>query len=515
MNKKAFFILILFTILGVLDAGYLALSEKSATNLSFCSLGSWSNCYNVLTSAYAYLWGIPLSLIGLIHYSTLSLSIIFAFITKKRFWIYWFLLFSLVGFLMSAYLMSVQLFILKNICTFCTISALISFIIFFTAQRFLTKQRKELFVYFSELAYKGIVRPILFKFDSEKIHEAAVALGEKIDGNKIFKKTLRYLTRYDDKSLEQNILGIHFQSPVGLAAGFDYDAKLTQFLPSLNFGFGTVGTITNMPYEGNPKPRLGRLIKSKSLLVNKGFKSAGADFISKKLQNLNFEIPLGISIGRTNSPLLKNQEQSIADIIAAFKKFETAGIKNSYYELNISCPNIIFGNISFYPPENLKALLTAVEKMQIKKPIFIKMPISETNQATMILLEVAANFPSIKGVIFGNLQTNRDHPLIVQKEIEKYPQGKFSGRPTFERSNELIKLTYGRFKERFIIIGCGGIFSAQDAYAKIKLGASLVQLITGLIYEGPFLISKINLELIELLKKDGYKNVSEAIGKSV
>jgi len=192
-----------------------------------------------------------------------------------------------------------------------------------------------------------------------------------------------------------------------------------------------------------------------------------------------------------------------------------ANIKNHYYELNISCPNLLNENISFYPPQNLNQLLSEIEKLKIKKPILIKMPISETNEATFQMLKVAANFSSIKGVILGNVQTNRNHPSLDQNEIKNYQRGKFSGKPTFERSNELIALAYKNFGKRFVIIGCGGVFNASDAYKKIKLGASLIQLITGLIFEGPHLISKINLDLIDLLKKDGFKNISQAIGKTV
>jgi dihydroorotate dehydrogenase len=127
---------------------------------------------------------------------------------------------------------------------------------------------------------------------------------------------------------------------MGLAAGFDYEARLTQSLFPWGFGFQTVGTITNNPYEGNPRPMLGRLPKSKSLMVNKGFKNLGAETTAKKLKGLTFKIPVGISIGRTNSPKLTTQEESIKDILIAFRKFEKEKIKNAYYELNISCPNL-------------------------------------------------------------------------------------------------------------------------------------------------------------------------------
>lgn len=142
------------------------------------------------------------------------------------------------------------------------------------------------------------------------------------------------------------------------------------------------------------------------------------------------------------------------------------------------------------------------------------MPIDKTDKETLDMLKVISKH-SPKGVIFGNLQKDRKHKSLDKSEVAKFKMGNFSGKPTFERSNELIKLAYKKYKNRFVIIGCGGVFSAEDAYTKIKLGASLIQMITGLIYQGPQIVSEINLGLAELLKKDGYKNISKAVGKGV
>jgi dihydroorotate dehydrogenase len=128
------------------------------------------------------------------------------------------------------------------------------------------------------------------------------------------------------------------------------------------------------------------------------------------------------------------------------------------------------------------------------------------------MLTAVIEFP-VSGVIFGNLQKDRNHPSLDPKEVARYPKGNFSGKPTEERSNELIRLAYREYGKRLVVIGCGGVFNAEDAYKKIRLGATAVQLITGLIYEGPQLVASINAELPRLLKKDGFSNVSEAIGK--
>ncbi len=361
-----------------------------------------------------------------------------------------------------------------------------------------------------------IAKEILFKIDAEKVHENALNLGELCGNLPIVPNILNSLYTIEDKRLNQTIGGIEFKNPVGLAAGFDYDAKLTQILPSIGFGFETIGTVTNMPYEGNPYPRLGRLPKSKSLLVNKGFKSKGANAISSKLSGKSFKIPIGVSIGRTNSALLQTQEQSVSDIVQAFTLFEHSNLNISYYELNVSCPNLIHGNakITFYSKENLEQLLQEVDKLNISKPIFVKMPIILSNDLILEMLQVISDH-KLTGAVFGNLETNKTNPAIIPAEADVFSMGNFSGKPTFIRSNELIELAYKNFGKTLKVVGCGGIFSAGDAFEKISRGATLLELITGMIFEGPALIKNINKGLIKELEQRGLSNISEAVGCNI
>lgn len=373
-------------------------------------------------------------------------------------------------------------------------------------QKYIFENRNEILSYF----YKNLTKPIFFSIDAEKVHTNMLEAGQWLGSNEITQNITDLLFGYTNSKLKQEILDIKFSNPVGLAAGFDYEANLPQILPHVGFGFGTIGTITNQAYEGNPRPMLGRLPKSKSLLVNKGFKNQGIKKIAKKLKNNNFDIPIGISIGRTNTLGLKTQKQSIADIARAFATAEQAKLANKYYELNISCPNLK-GNITFYPPKNLADLLKEIDKLRLSKPLFIKMPIEKTDKETLAMLEVIVKH-EVAGVIFGNLQKDRKDPALDPAEVSKWEKGNFSGKPTWKRSNQLVQLAYRHYNKKLLVIGCGGIFSAEDAYTKIRLGASLVQLITGMIYEGPSLISSINLGLVDLLEKDGFKSISEAIG---
>jgi dihydroorotate dehydrogenase subfamily 2 len=457
------------------------------------------------------MFGIPLALIGILQYSVLLLAIVALFVHRKKIISYWIMFQTLTGAVMSLYFMYIQIGILNSICLYCTFSALISFIILFLVYKIFEKERFSLRLLIDAFIYKNILKPIFFLLDPEFVHEQMVSTGEII-GKTFIKYFFNWKLNYHSPELKQKVVGINFSEPIGLSAGFDCNGQLTQMLSSLGFGFQSVGTVTYQSYEGNPKPRLGRLPKSKSLMVNKGFKNNGAIALVDKIQNLNFKIPVGISIGVSNNKNIENIDEGINDIKKSFILFEKNKIKNSYYELNISCPNLINNNLDFYKPTNFENLLQKLKSLKLKKPVFVKMPISLSNQHFLALLKTIEKFSFIKGVIIGNLLKDRKSPLLIRHELNKFKVGSFSGKPCEPRSNELIKLTYKKYGNKLIIIGCGGVFNGQDAYRKIKLGASLVQLITGMIFQGPQLISQINMELEELLEKDGYKNIREAIG---
>ncbi len=358
--------------------------------------------------------------------------------------------------------------------------------------------------------YRYLARPIIFQFDSEKTHEVLLNMGESMGKVAWLARSMQALCFSTEPVLVTTVANITFSNPIGLAAGFDYQAQLPSMLPGLGFGFGTVGTLTNLPYAGNLRPRLGRLVRSRSLMVNKGFKNAGIEKTLEKWQGKTFPVPVGVSIGRTNTALHTSQREAIDDILSAFQKAEASGVSFSYYELNISCPNLL-SNIEFYSREHLNDLLTAVQALNLVRPIFIKMPISLSNNDTLILLEVIMS-QRIAGVIFGNLQKDRAHPALLPEEVSSYPNGNFSGMACQDRSDELIALAYAKTKGKLPIIGCGGVFTALDAYRKIRLGASLIQLASALVFEGPSVPARISIDLAKLLKRDGWNSVRQAVG---
>lgn len=501
----------LLVIIGLIDTSYLT-HKYFFEPYAACFNGPFSNCGAVLNSKYSVFLGIPLAVLGLMHYLWLTYLMLVNFKSKKGPYKRFIFIQTAIGVIFSTYLTYLQFFVIKALCPYCLLSALISFSLYFLV-RYNWKDDYRSFVLAKvEIAYKLFAKPLFFVLSPDWVHDQAMFWGEIAGQIPLKRYILSRMFLYKNSSLKQKIAGINFENPIGLSAGYDYKASFVQILPSIGFGFETVGTITNEPCQGNEKPRLGRLPESQSLLVNKGFRNPGAEAIIDKLKKRSFHFPFGISIGRTNSlEIAGTQKSAISDIVSSFKKFEKSKVKNLYYELNISCPNLK-GGVSFYPPKELNALLIAVGKLKIKKPVFVKMPIEKSDAEVKEMLDIIAKFKWINGVIIGNLQKNRKDPSFINHEITSAGVGNFSGKPTFRRSNELIRLAYRDYGKRFTIIGCGGVFNAEDAYRKIRYGASLIQLITGMIFEGPQRISQINQGLVELLQSDGYSNISEAVG---
>jgi dihydroorotate dehydrogenase len=367
----------------------------------------------------------------------------------------------------------------------------------------------------SKNIYTKAVKPILFKEDAELVHNKFTKLGSILSDNIFGQKILPKLFTYNNPILSQKINGVEFKNPIGLAAGFDYDGHLASIMDNIGFGFNTVGSVTAKAYEGNPLPRLGRLPISRSLLVNKGFKSEGTDIVLKRLRKMKLKNKIiGISVGSSNIPQINSIKSAIEDYLYTFNKFKNETYV-SYFELNISCPNTALTE-NFGTIKNFVELLTEIKKLNIKSPIYVKMANETPPDQSEEMVRMGIKY-GMSGFIFSNLVKDRNNVYFNKNEIECFSdkKGNFSGKPTEENANRLISHTYKIFNKNTTIIGCGGVFSAEDAYKKIKLGASLVQLISGMIYEGPQIAGEINYGLVKLLKRDGFENITEAIGKDI
>ncbi|EKD33297.1 MAG: hypothetical protein ACD_76C00052G0004 [uncultured bacterium] len=358
-------------------------------------------------------------------------------------------------------------------------------------------------------AYKKIVKPLLFKFDPENVHDAMTFAGALLGKTIIWRFAISALLKYKNNALEQHILGIRFTNPIGLSAGFDKNAKLLKILPCVGFGFAEIGSITARECEGNPRPRLMRMPNSKAILVNYGLRNEGCDKIIKRISKTkNFNI--GISIARTNCKEASDLNNAIEDYASTLERFSN-NASVSYFTINISCPNAFTGEM-FMDTKNLDLLLTRIDKIPAEKPIFIKTA-SEISTDELDEIVNVAQKHRVHGFVLSNLVKNRQNPCVDKNEAACAQTGGISGAPTAELSLALISHMRKKYGNMFVVIASGGVFSAKDAYTRILAGASLVELITGMIYEGPQLIGEINRGLAKLLKRDGFANISEAVGK--
>lgn len=359
--------------------------------------------------------------------------------------------------------------------------------------------------------YKAFIRPVLFSIDPDIVHERTVKIGNILGKFFATRKVLSFLFNFENKSLNTEVFGIKFKNPIGIAGGFDKNAELIQVLPSIGFGFVEVGSITAKPYLGNKRPWNVRLKKEKALIVNYGLKNKGASILKEKIKKQKRFIPLVLNIAKTNDPKIKG-EKSVEDYNESFVKLQKLG---DIININISCPNTGDGVLFCESPKLLDNLLKKINENKITKPVILKLKPDLSNSFLYEIFKTAAKYKFIKGFVVSNLTSNRKLLKYTnEKEIENY-KGGLSGKPLFELSNEMIKKIYKKTKGKYPIIGVGGIFTAEDAYQKICLGASLLELATGLIYEGPGVVKKINKGLSDLLKKDGFENISQAVGSKV
>ncbi|MBL0064128.1 MAG: quinone-dependent dihydroorotate dehydrogenase [Bacteroidetes bacterium] len=353
--------------------------------------------------------------------------------------------------------------------------------------------------------YKSLLKPVFFLFDPEKIHHVVVlslrVLG-RIPGMKFL---LRKLFVKQDPRLERNIFSIQFPNPVGLAAGFDKDAKLIPELACLGFGFIEVGTVTPKAQPGNPKPRMFRLKQDAGIINRMGFNNEGVEAMVQRLQNRPAHVIVGGNIGKNKST---PNEQAIQDYDICFRALFPFV---DYFVVNVSSPNTPDLR-SLQEKEPLLALLSHLQKLNAqlsagsdganadnnlkRKPLLLKIAPDLTNAQLDEIIEVTLE-TKLDGIIATNTTISRNGLKADQVTIEEIGAGGLSGKPLTSRSTEVIRYLADKAQGRYKIIGVGGIHSPEDALEKLEAGASLIQLYTGFIYEGPGLVKKISEELLK------------------
>jgi dihydroorotate dehydrogenase len=341
--------------------------------------------------------------------------------------------------------------------------------------------------------YKQIIRPILFLIDAEKIHHLVFKLlkiGGALPGAKA---ALRSLFDYQKSKTGKTLFGIHFRNPVGLAAGFDKDARLIDELASLGFGFVEIGTLTPKPQPGNDKPRLFRLPADSALINRMGFNNEGVSAAVERLKNRKSDVVVGGNIGKNK---LTPNEKAFDDYGICFEALYNYV---DYFVVNVSSPNTP-GLRELQEKEPLTQLLGYVKKLSNAKPkpkpVLLKIAPDLTPEQLNDIVEILVATKT-DGIIATNTTISRDGLATSKEDVVKIGNGGLSGAPLRQRSTEVIRFLRQKLGPTYPIIGVGGIMTAEDALEKIDAGADLVQLYTGFIYEGPSLISAINKKLAE------------------
>ncbi len=350
------------------------------------------------------------------------------------------------------------------------------------------------------LNYKTLTK-VLFKFQPENAHNIA-EFGLRLLPN------LRFINNYMvnknfimNPKLTQEVNGIKFVNPVGLAAGFDKNATMVKSMPALGFGFTEIGTMTPRAQDGNPKPRMFRYPELNSVQNAMGFNNAGSTKVLTNIKKVYpFSIPIGANIGKNKTT---SEEFALQDYKILIRKFENT---SDYLVINISSPNT--PNLRDLQNEKFITELFTMAKEMTSKPIFLKIAPDMEVDVAINLCNTAVN-AGASGIIATN--TTIDYSLVPNCQ----DFGGLSGACLTEKSYNLFKEIASELYGKTTLISVGGISTGEDAYKRLKAGASLVQAYTGMIFEGPSMVRKINEEILELMQKDGYENISEVIGSDL
>ncbi len=343
------------------------------------------------------------------------------------------------------------------------------------------------------MIYKLLIRPVLFLFSPETVHHFVTSILKIMLSVPGFKKLTSMIYSVEDTRLERNVFGLKFKNPVGLAAGFDKNGELYNELASFGFSFIEIGTVTPLAQPGNPGPRSFRLVKDKALINRMGMNNHGASEIAENLRKKHPGIIIGGNIGKNT---LTPNENAIEDYE---KCFNILNDFVDYFVVNVSCPNI--GDIrKLQDAETLSCILRLLKRLSSatpsRKPVLLKIsPDLNDNQLDEVV-KIALD-TGIDGFVATNTTITRDNLTTPKVKIEKIGNGGLSGLPLKDRSTRVISHLVNRSEGRIPVIGVGGIMNPEDALEKLEAGASLVQIYTGFIYEGPGLARRINKAILK------------------
>ena len=350
-------------------------------------------------------------------------------------------------------------------------------------------------IFLNSIMYKSLIKPFFFLFPAESAHYMAMnclSFACKIPGGK---SLFKFLFSVEDKKLEKELFGLRFKNQIGLAAGFDKDSRWVDELDTLGFGFIEIGTVTPLPQDGNPKPRLFRLPTDSGLINRMGFNNKGVIEVATRLRKRQSKIIVGGNIGKNK---ITPNEKALDDYIICFEElFDCV----DYFVVNVSSPNTP-GLRALQDKEPLLNILSELQKRNLTKtkpkPILLKIAPDLTDSQLDDIIEIIAA-TNIAGVIATNTTIARDELLTKKGKIDEIGAGGLSGKPLAKRATEVIRYLKTKSSNAFPVVGVGGIHTAEDAIEKLNAGADLVQVYTGFIYEGPAIAKRINLGILESL----------------
>ena len=357
--------------------------------------------------------------------------------------------------------------------------------------------------------FRSLVRPILFRFDPEWIHDRTIQISEGIGKVDWAIELLRKHYRIHDERLRIDLGGLSFNNPIGLAAGFDKNGRAISLLGTLGFGHIEVGSVSINSSKGNPRPRLFRLPKDEAIIVNYGVPNQGAKVVGERLGHCYSQGPIGINIVETNTCKTSTTDQIIEEYVEATRLLSANA---DYITLNLNCPNTSAGESIFDKASVLKSLMEGCDKIRDLPPIFLKLTAHCDGQRMERTLRAIEKSKVVRGFIF-NIPPGKDYSIKSPiKRVRDLP-GTLCGAPTQSFMDDALAFWYKNVdRERYVFFGSGGIRTAEDAYKKIRLGASLVQIYTSLIFNGPNIVRKLNTGLLELLERDGFNHIDQAVG---
>ncbi len=371
-----------------------------------------------------------------------------------------------------------------------------------------------------------LLRPLLFCLSAERAHELALLAGRLYQASPLL-PLLGGFFQPAHPALRPRFLGLSLQSPIGLAAGMDKNARLVRFWEGIGFGLVEVGSVSARPAPGNPRPRAFRLVADRAIVNRMGLNNDGAEILAVRLRALRgvpVRVPIGVNLAKTHDPghkgpaALGDRNSAAAGVDDFRESFRRLAPLCDYVTLNVSCPNTAEGH-TFEEPAALDGLLQAIfaerRELGIKVPVLVKLsPPAWPGLADGPLYELlaVAKAHGVAGLVLCNTAADRQGVLTSADRLARIGPGGLSGRPLASRSTALIRQVYRRTGGALAIVGVGGVDSAAAAYEKIRAGASMVQLYTGLVYEGPGLLRRIHQGLLRLLEHDGLASIADAVG---